>query len=154
MTQGTNGNEENLAKVRAMMAQAQQANLAGDLTEGVPLDYVTVFGNELKGFVVFKRPTMKDYMKMGALKSEELRKAGVKDINLVDSSIKFMAHVLSTLRVVIAKAPEWLINLDAIQEPDILYYVYGKYEEWENSFRKPRGTDEAGDGDSEPTDGA
>ncbi|MNN50856.1 hypothetical protein D3C81_1654630 [compost metagenome] len=94
-----------------------------------------------------------DYMKMGGHKSEIYRQAGVKDISLVDSTVKFMAHVLSTLNAVIAKRPEWLVNLEQIQEPEILYHVFGKYEEWENSFRKPVESPET-HGDSETTPGA
>lgn len=142
------GNEENLAKVRELMGQAQEANLGGALTNGVPIDHTTAFGTHLTGIVEFKRPTMKDYMRMGALKSEELRNAGVVNADLVDSQIRFMAHVISTLKVVVVKCPMWLVKIDEVQEPDILYHVYHKYQEWELSFRKPEASTEASDGDS------
>lgn len=129
-------NEENRALVADLMAKAEQVKLGGELKAGVYIDHTTVFGTELKGSVVFKRPTMLDYVKIGAIKSEYLRSSGVVNANLVDNSVKFIAQVMATLQVVIVKSPEWLIKLDSVQEPDILYHVYEKYEEWENSFRK------------------
>lgn len=127
---------ENMVKVRELIAQAEQVKLGGELKAGVFIDYTSDFGTSFKGNVIFKRPTMMEYVRMGALKSEYLRKAGVVDLKLVDNLIKLMAHIMSTLNVVIIQSPEWLINLENIQEPDILYHVYEKYEEWEKSFRK------------------
>jgi len=129
-------NAESMAKVQDLMAQAAQVRLGGDLKAGVPIDYVTDFGTSIKGNVIFKRPTMADYMKIGAAKSEYLRKAGVVDIKLVDNSIKFIAHVMATLQCIVTKAPEWLLDIEKVQEPDILYHVYEQYEVWEKSFRK------------------
>ena len=128
--------EENLAQVRELMTGADQIRLGGELKAGVTIDYVTDFGTEIKGNVVFKRPTMADYMKIGAAKSEYLRKAGVVDANLVDNTIKFMAHVMATLQIIVVKCPEWLMDLNTIQEADILYHVFDQYEVWEKSFRK------------------
>lgn len=136
------GNEEELAKVRALMEKAQQVNLGENLQHGVPIDYESTFGNAYKGFIEFKRPSMQDYMKMGALKAQFLGANGMVNINLVDNTIKFMAQVMSTLKVVIVKAPHWLlsekgqIDVESIKEPDVLYHIFDKYEEWENSFRK------------------
>jgi len=127
---------ENKVKVRELIAQAEQIKLGGELKAGVFIDYTSDFGTIFQGNVIFKRPTMMEYVRIGALKSEYLRKAGVVDPKLVDNLIKLMAHIMSTLNVVIIQSPEWLINLENIQEPDILYHVYEKYEEWEKSFRK------------------
>lgn len=150
------GNEQNLQKVQELRRQhelkeqADKVNLGNGFTSGVHIDYTSVFGTEVKGWVEFKRPSMLEYMQMGGLKSEILRQAGVRDINLVDNQIKFMAHVISTLKTVIVKSPEWLLNIDNVKEPDILYHVYGKYEEWEDSFRKP--SESKSEGDSEATE--
>ncbi len=136
------GNEENMAKVRELMQQAQTVNLGGQHTEGVPIDYTSEFGTHYKGTIVFKRPTMQDYMKMGALKAQYLGQGGAVNKYLIDDTIKFMAQVMSTLKVLIVRAPEWLvkdgkINVEGVQEPDVLYHIYDKYEKWELSFRKP-----------------
>lgn len=131
------GNEGNMEKIREAMELHQKVQQGGNLKEGVPIDFTSMTGKVYKGVVVFKLPNMMDYMKMGGLKSEFLRLGGAKDIKLVDDSIKFMAHVMSTLEVVLVKRPEWLLKLDEVLEPDVLYHVFYKYEEWENSFRSP-----------------
>jgi hypothetical protein len=143
-------NKENMEKVRELMQGAEKVRLGGELQEGVPIDYTSVYGNEYKGTVIFKRPTMKDYMKMGAVKSEYLRQAGVVNINLVDNTVKEMAQIMGTLSTVIVKCPEWLVDLGAIKEPDVLFHVYDQYDEWESSFRKSN-TPEP-DGAGEPTE--
>lgn len=129
-------NKENLAKVEALMAKAEQVKLGGELKAGVYIDFTSDFGTVFQGNVIFKRPTMMDYVRMGGLKSEYLRKAGVTDPMLVDNTVKLISHVMATLNTVIIKCPEWLMNLETIEEPDILYEVFEKYEEWEKSFRK------------------
>ncbi len=130
-------NKDNMDKVKELMANAEKVRLGGDLQTGVPIDYTSLCGKRYEGTVVFKKPTMQDYMKMGATKSEYFRRAGVIDINLVDNSIKEMAQIMATLSTVIVKRPEWLLDLESIEEPDVLMHVYYKYEEWEDSFRKP-----------------
>jgi hypothetical protein len=139
------GNEENMAKVKALMEQAQQVNVGSELQNGVDIDFTSADGNVYRGKVVFKRPSVMDYMKMGALKSEIFRLAGVKDLNLVDPTVKFMAHVIATLKTVVVKRPEWMLDIDNMQEPEVLYHVYGKYEVWEDSFRKPDAGESEGD---------
>lgn len=127
---------EQAMKEAELREQAMKINMGGEAKEGVQIDFTTEDGNVYNGVVVFKRPTMIDYMKMGAEKSEILRRAGIVDVNLVDNSVKFMAHVMATLKTTIVKCPSWLLNLDDIVEPELLYHVYGKYEEFEDSFRK------------------
>jgi len=129
-------NSANMEKVKELMAKADQIKLGGELKAGVTIDFVSDFGTNFSGNVIFKRPTMGDYVRIGALKSEYLREAGAVDLKLVDNIVKFMAHVMATLSVVVVKCPEWLADIEKAQEPDILYHVYEKYEEWEKSFRK------------------
>lgn len=151
------GNEESMAKIQELMAQqkvmekAQEVNLGGELRNGVLIEYVSSFGNTYKGWVEFKRPTAFEYMMMGAEKSEILRRAGVRDRSLVDNSIVFMAHVMATLSKVIVKAPEWLLDIEGVKETDVIYHVYAKFEEWEDSFRKKSDGADAS-GDSKPTE--
>ena len=137
MTEKMIGNEENMTKVREAMELHKQMQLGGELKEGVTIDYVSLFGNHYKGVVVFKKPTVRDYMRIGALESEYFRQAGVKDIELVDPVTKDLAHMISTLSVVAVKRPEWLLKLDEVEEIDVLTHVFNKFMEWMNSFRKP-----------------
>lgn len=135
-------NTENMEKVRALMNTAKEVNLGGELRNIVPIDYTSQFGTKFTGKIEFKRPTMQDYMKMGALKAQYLGAYGVVDMRIVDGTIKFMAQVMSTLKVVVVKAPAWLvgaggtIDVENVQEPDVLYHIYDLYEQWELSFRK------------------
>lgn len=149
--QQTKDNAENMGKVRELMEQAKQVNLGGELTNSVHIQFTTAFGTEIEGVVEFKRPTMQDYMKIGAFKAQFLGANGVVNMNLVDGTVKFMAHVMATLKVVIVKAPRWLINkngeidVESIIEPDILYHIYDEYEKWEYSFRREPKEDLQGD---------
>lgn len=144
------GNEENMEKVREAMA-ARDTVRAGNNAEGVvPIEFTSEEGNLYRGTVVFKRPSMSDLMRAGGIKSEYLRTAGVRDVRLVDETVKIMAHVMATLSIVLVKRPEWLLNLEEVQEADVLYHVYGKFEEWQDSFRKPLPKEPAGD--SDPSD--
>lgn len=131
------GNEDAMTMVKDLIQQSEQIRLAGDLKEGVNIDYMSTEGNHYIGVIVFKRPTMKDLLKMGGLKSEYLRLGGAVDIDLVDSSVKAMAQIMATLATVIIKCPAWFMELEDIKEVDLLYHVYDKWEEWDNSFRKP-----------------
>ena len=141
------GNEENLQKVRRLMEKADKISLGSDLETTVPIDYTSFQGKKYEGEVTFKRPNVQDFMKMGALKSEILRKSGVKDINLVDIPVKALAQTMATLKYVIVSSPKWLQDVEKMHEPDVLYHIHDKYEEWENSFRT--NNDEKHEGDSE-----
>jgi hypothetical protein len=138
-------NAQNMVKVQELIAKSEEVRLGGELKTGVAIDYTTTAGNTYTGTVVFKRPTMLDYMKMGALKSEYLRLAGVVELSLVDISIKRIAQVMAVLGTVIVKSPEWLLNISNVVESDLLYHVHDKYEDWEKSFRKPSDTETSGD---------
>lgn len=137
------GNEENMKKVQELMNKANQVNLGDKLTHGVPIDFTSAYNTTYKGTIVFKRPSMQDYMKMGTLKAQFLGSNGIVNPMLIDDTIRYMAQCMSTLMVVIEQAPSWLlddkgnIDVSSIKEPDLLYHVYDKYEEWEENFRKP-----------------
>jgi hypothetical protein len=145
------GNEDNMVAIRAAMEAQEKAQLGGNLKEGVPIDFTSLEGNHYAGVIVFKKPDMFDFMRMGARKSEILRLAGVRDLTLVDEPIKFMAQVISTLEIVAVKRPEWLLKPSEIKEPELLYHVFGKYSEWENAFRKDFSRESTDD--SETTEG-
>lgn len=137
MNQQPLGNEEAMDEVRRTMEAHKKAVAGSELKEGEYIDFISTEGNVYEGTVVFKKPSMADFMRMGAIKSEILRRAGVKELALLDPTVDFMAHVLSTLEVVLFKRPEWLLKLEQVNESDVLYHVYGRYQTWADSFRQP-----------------
>ncbi len=122
--------QKNINEIRENIAAG------GKFNEAEVLDFESAEGNVYKGVLVFKKPTMADLMRIGGLKSEILRTAGVQDARLVDNDILFTAHMLATLEVVLVKRPEFLLNLNQVKESDLIFHVYGKYQVWEASFRK------------------
>lgn len=155
-TNGMTGqtNAENLAKVREAMAKAQ-LQTTSDMVQGGGkstftelIDYIGLDGKEYKGYVVFKRVTAKDLMKIGGLKSEYFRQAGITDLTLVDDAIRLLAHVLSYLKVTVLKSPEWFFDVDSIEDVGLLYEVYGSYMKATETFRKDVPTAEAGNSEA------
>jgi hypothetical protein len=128
--------DEQKAAAQAAIETAQKVRAGGELKEGESLDFTSSEGNHYTGVLVFKKLDMADLMKIGAIKSEILREAGVKDVQLVDNDILFMAHVISVLEIALYKRPECLLKLKKITEPDLLFHVYGKQQLWEAEFRK------------------
>lgn len=150
------GNEENLAKVRELMAQKSDIVSTGSaLKTTIPIDYTSSEGNVYRGDVTFKRLSVFEILKASAIKSEILARAGVKNIKLVDDIVLALAQVIATLRVAVVKAPDWLelTDLTAIREADLLFFVEQVYTEWENSFRLGRYRD-SGDSKASATEEA
>ena len=127
---------EQQAAAQAAIETAQKVRAGGELKEGELLDFTSTEGNHYTGVLVFKKLTMAELMKSGAIKSEILREAGVQDVRLVDTDILFMAHVISVLDVALHKRPECLLKLKEIKEPDLLFHVFGLHQMWEAKFRK------------------
>lgn len=143
---------ENMQKVKAAMEAHAKVQMAGNLQEAVSINYESYEGNTYEGTVVFKKPTMGDWMRIGAIKADLLRKAGVTDMELVDDTVQLMAHAMATLTVVVIKRPPWFANLEEMTESDVIYHVYGKYMVWADSFRKP--VQGAAAADSKDSEGA
>jgi len=145
------GNEEQMQQVRDLMSKAGQVNLGDKLEKGVEINFESAYGTKYEGIVVFKRPNMQDYMRMGAIKAQFLGENGMVNPMLIDETIRFMAQAMSTLKVVILRAPEWLlddkgnIDVESIVEPDVLYHIYYAYEDWEDTFRKGNRAEVPGD---------
>ncbi|MDQ0719810.1 hypothetical protein QF049_001071 [Paenibacillus sp. W4I10] len=127
---------EQQAAAQTAIEAAQKVRAGGELKEGELLDFTSAEGNHYTGVLVFKKLTMADLMKSGAIKSEILREAGVQDVGLVDADILFMAHIISILDVALYKRPESLLKLKEITEPDLLFHVFGLHQMWEAQFRK------------------
>lgn len=128
--------EEQKKQAQQAAELALKARAGGELKEGEILDYESLEGNKYEGVLVFKKPTIGDTMRMGALKSEILRTAGIQDTRFVDDDIMLTAQALAELEVVLHKRPECLLNLKAIEEHDLLLHVYGIYRNWLGNFRK------------------
>jgi hypothetical protein len=141
MAQQPMGNESNMEQIRKLMEEQKMENLAKEVNEGADaenvmnVDFTSTEGNQYKGKILFKRPSVMEIMKMGGRKSEILRQAGVTELTLVDPSVRMMAQAIATLETVVVKCPEWFLNIHEIQDLDIIFHVYGLYEVWENSFR-------------------
>ncbi|MBE0335119.1 hypothetical protein [Paenibacillus sp. 23TSA30-6] len=128
--------EEQKAAALAAVETAQKVQAGGELKEAETLDFTSDEGKHYTGVLVFKKLTMADILKAGAIKSEILREAGVQEIQLVDNDVLFMAHVISFLEVALEKRPECLLKLKEITEAELLFHVYSKYKAWEGTFRK------------------
>lgn len=128
--------EEQKKQAQQAAELAMKARAGGELKEGEILNYESLEGNKYEGVLVFKKPTIGDTMRMGAVKSEILRTAGVQDIRFVDEDIMQLAKITAELDVVLHKRPECLLNLKAIEDYDLLLHVYGLYMNWLGAFRK------------------
>lgn len=134
------GNEENMEVVRELMEKSSkemndEVNLGDKASNVVAIDYTTSAGKHYKGKVIFKRPNVMETLKMGGRKSQLLKEAGVTDLRLVDPGIAMLATAQAALEIVVVKCPEWLIDMDKIEDPEIVYHVYGQFEVWQYSFR-------------------
>lgn len=134
------------------MRQADIVNSGSGITHDEKIDFVTEEGNHFEGTVTFKKTNMKDEMKIGALKAQRLQNEGVTNLELVDRGTLFTNHVIASLQVAVIKSPSWFKDIDAIDEIDLLFHIYGKYDHWRNSFRKPP-QPTSNDGDSEASVG-
>ena len=158
MTGMARDNSENLAKVREAMAKAQvsqvadQVNAGDNTTHTETINFTSSFGNTYQGQVVFKRPNALDLMRIGGLKAQYFSEAGITNLEIVDNSVRLLAHVLAHLKVLVLKCPAWLFDVDKVDDMELIYEVYGKYRDWEDSFRKVVPTAQAGD--SEPSEDA
>lgn len=120
--------------------------LGHQLRHEIKIDYVGSIGKKYEGRIIVKRPSIGDYLKIGALKASYIKQpVGVDpetkrpiypDLMFIDNEIKAIAQMLATLQVVVVKAPSWFANLEKIDEFELINIIYTEYEEWLNSFRK------------------
>lgn len=130
-----NNREQNLEKIREL---GEKVALGSDNTYSIDVDLVVERGEHYVGTIVFKRPNMNDYLKMGVLKGQLIKKKlGELDLPLdyIDDTIKFVAQMLSSFEVVVVSRPKWFAKPEECVDFDLLYYIYGRYEAWLNNFR-------------------
>lgn len=155
MTNRPIGNEAQMAEIRKAMALAKEINLGDQGTSGpIEFHYTSrTTGKTYEGTFVFKRPNMRDFMRMGVRKAQRLapEDGTTIQLHLIDPVVRIYAEAISELEVVTKKAPEWLIdengkiNYEMLDDPDLVMGIADKYHEWMDSFRHP--TD--GDDDTE-----
>ena len=133
---------------KAPAVLGEKINLGNRLTHEEYVDYYSeMLDKNYEGYVTFKRPGVMETMKIGGMKSEILREAGVRDIRLVDTSAHYYAGILATMQVVVTKAPSWLPkDLKTFNDFDLLAHLFLLYETWLDSFRKPTDDETATDG--------
>jgi hypothetical protein len=150
------GNEAQMAEIKAAMAakeKADQVNTGDKARYIVPIDFTSLeSGAHYKGKIEFKRPNVFEGMKMGGLKTQILKDAGIVDRELADDGVMFMATAMATLKVVVVRCPEWFIDIEKVADSDLVFHVYGEYLKWNDSFR-PNGEGVA-EGNSQPSVGA
>jgi len=101
----------------------------------------TQYDAEYVGTFKFHHPSVMERMQIGVLKAQMLQ--GLE--GRVDVITDNIAHMSSTLEVVMEENPTWFVLSD-ISDYEILDGVYEEYVQWYNSFRKPnKKTENAGD---------
>jgi hypothetical protein len=142
-----NTREANLAKLRAM---GQAVRAGSNFTTDLEIDYTSEFGEHYTGTVTVHKPNMGETLKIGVLRGQILKQSMGDDmvpLDLIPTEIQFFAMIVATLKVVVDKCPDWLLNPEEVMEADLLAHVYKKVQDWQNSFRKSSGAEP--DGDSE-----
>lgn len=137
--------EENLEKIRTL---GQQVGQGGELTHTFAVDFTADDGTNYKGTFIVHRPTMNDYMQMGVLKGKYIQQfIGNEYVHpdYIDATIKYLAHMLSTMSVVVDRCPEWFLHPEKLNDFGILDHVFTRYQEWLNSFRHNNTDEHQGD---------
>lgn len=137
--------EENLEKIREL---GQKVRLGDNLVETLDIDFVGADGTEYKGVVEVKRPNMRDYVQMGTLKGKYLQKfLGNEYVHpdYIDNTIKYLAHMLSTMEVVVLRCPVWFLHPEELHDFSVLDHVYTRYQTWLDSFRTDSAGESSGD---------
>lgn len=98
-------------------------------THNIVVDFSEI-NEEFVGNVVVHYPSQIERMRIGVLKAELL--GGVE----VDVHTNNLAHILSTLDVVVDTKPEWLNASDPSLEYEIFEKIYLEYNDWCNTFRR------------------
>lgn len=117
------------------------------------INFTSDVGNTYQGEVRFKKPNVGDMLKMSGLKTAYIQSQFVDEKGtpiqvapeLIDDTLLRFAEVIATLKVVVIACPKWLMDLEEVEDFDLLFHVFGRYNAWRNSFRtkskeQPKGT--------------
>lgn len=118
---------------------AEKVNQGNDLEISITVKFKSKSGVEYKGTVIFKRPSVRDYMKISGLKSRYIQENIGGDIEIqpgiIDPAMSYFAEVMATFEVCIKKCPEWLLSPAELYDIDVLYHVYDTYQKKLALFR-------------------
>lgn len=125
----------------------QKINKGKKRTHTFAVDF-SEYNEEFVGNFTVHHPTQIERMQIGIVKSTLLN--GVVPMDTITDNI---AHIISTLEVVLDEKPDWFDVNDPDVEYDILWAVFEEYLNWVSSFRKGLGnsnnTGDSGESTSE-----
>ena len=104
-------------------------------------------GKEVKGTFTVKFPSILDTIDIEVNLAKVLKDADLKTISNMGYTLAASVCYLNKLLV---KTPDWF-DMNKVDNPDLIYELYAKAREFENSFRKQNGEDEPR-GDSPKSD--
>ena len=104
-------------------------------------------GEEVKGTFTVKFPSILDTIDIEVNLAKVLKDA---DLNTISKMGYTLAASVCYLDKLLVKSPDWF-DMDKVDNPDLIYELYTKAKEFENSFRKQNGEDESR-GDSPKSD--
>lgn len=108
----------------------------------------TVQGKKVKGNFLVKFPSIIDRIEAEAKAATILKQA---DVNAMLTETYWLTQAICYLEKVIINKPDWY-NLDYIDDPKVIFDLYDKVKEFENSFRKKDESDEHEGDSSESVD--
>lgn len=108
----------------------------------------TIQGKKVKGNFLVKFPSIIDRIEAEAKAATILKQA---DVNAMLTKTYWLTQAICYLEKVIINKPDWY-NLDYIDDPKVIFDLYDKVKEFENSFRKKDESDEHEGDSSESVD--
>jgi hypothetical protein len=136
-------------------ARAGQVALGTEYTES--FDVASKIIPELKGSLTVAMPNGRDLMRIGVI--QHRLRDGV-PIEQLDINTRLTVVMLSTLAVVVRKAPDWWYDIkrdgkqretdrvpapELVQDMDLLWDIYGRYVAFSDNFPNGRGNLGAGE---------
>ena len=103
----------------------------------------TIQGKKVKGNFLVKFPSIIDRIEAEAKAATILKQA---DVNAMLTETYWLTQAICYLEKVIINKPDWY-NLDYIDDPKVIFDLYDKVKEFENSFR-PKDESSEHEGDS------
>ncbi|WP_311486617.1 hypothetical protein [uncultured Anaerococcus sp.] len=108
----------------------------------------TIQGKKVKGNFLVKFPSIMDRIEAEAKASRILNQA---DVNTMLTETYILTQAICYLERVIINKPDWY-NFDYIDDPQVIFDLYEKAKEFENSFRAKDESDEHQGDSSESVD--
>lgn len=119
----------------------------GARQENIELE-ATIQGKKVKGNFLVKFPSIMDRIEAEAKASRILNQA---DVNTMLTETYILTQAICYLERVIINKPDWY-NYDYIDDPQVIFDLYEKAKEFENSFRAKDESDEHQGDSSESVD--